>query len=140
MIELAPEPLPLKETERVLVRDLSALALFALTHFIKDIFWVPKLREPGKSNRRVNGLYSERKHGNFIYLDYSLDQDTASKVLVHESIHGFIYVGNRKIAINTEENAAYAIEDFLWARLTPGEKAMFRSYLPSRLHCLKKPR
>lgn len=138
-MELDIERTTLQKTETELVGRLAALALFVLTHFIKDIVWVPKLRESRKSRRRANGIYREKKKGNFIYLDDSLDQDLATKVLVHECVHGFIYVGNGKLAIETEEDAAYAIEDFLWERITSEEKAIFRSYLPSRLHRAKKP-
>lgn len=139
---MKPQGIPhtaLQETENHLIKQLTAMALFVLTHFIKDILWVRDLRERGKSRRRANGIFHEKKKGNYIYLDASLDEDTASKVLVHECVHGFVQVGTEKLALETEEEFAYAAEDFLWERLSSDDKAIFRSFLPSRLHRIKKP-
>ena len=139
-MELAIDRSSPEETEKELVHSLVALAGYAMIHLVKDIVWVKTLCNPPRSRKRVNGLYAERKSGNFIYLDYSLDQDMATKVLIHECIHVFVCLNNGKKGIMIEEEFAYSAEDFLWERLNPDEKAFFRSYLPSRLRYLKKLR
>lgn len=99
------------------------------------------LRNPADKRKKIFGCTDRNPRGKesviFINSDaHSRYDEPIAKTLIHESLHDFFTGYAPKMHGRVEHSLVFLLEDLLYEKFTPDQKAILESYIPR--HSVKK--